>query len=112
MPNPDLELAGRPVCAKRNWSSIPMRRRSSCQRRPSAALPACKKCGSSWMALPSSKRFAPAAKDGTASRSSTGSTPGSVLVRNAAEGHDGPVVAVEESPGAPLQAQVSRNELR
>jgi RND family efflux transporter MFP subunit len=30
---------------------------------------------------------------------------GSVLVRNSADGHDGPVVAVHESPAAPLQAQ-------
>jgi RND family efflux transporter MFP subunit len=30
---------------------------------------------------------------------------GSVLVRNAADGHDGPAVAVDESPDVPLQAQ-------
>jgi len=30
---------------------------------------------------------------------------GQVLVRNAADGHDGPVVAVEKPAGAPLQAQ-------
>jgi RND family efflux transporter MFP subunit len=31
---------------------------------------------------------------------------GSTLVRSATDGHDGPVVAVEEPPAAPLQAQV------
>jgi membrane fusion protein (multidrug efflux system) len=34
-----------------------------------------------------------------------GLSAGSVLVRNAADGHDGPVVAIQEKPGAVLQAR-------
>jgi membrane fusion protein (multidrug efflux system) len=36
-----------------------------------------------------------------------GLTPGSLLVRDAAEGHDGPVVAIEEAAPAPRQARLS-----
>jgi RND family efflux transporter MFP subunit len=35
-----------------------------------------------------------------------GLSPGAALVRNAADGHDGPVVAIQEPPGKPLQAKL------
>ena len=110
----------RPACSPRpKSSSTPMPRRSSCRRRRSADSPACKRCGSSPTAWPSSRRSAPAAKRTAASRSSTASTPATLLVaQRRPKATTGPVIAVDEPPARrcrrsfPKRARLARDVVR